>query len=68
MLSPVVAEYLGRGSLGDWDEADPALERLIRSYDDETLSPVQTRLSRLAEKSIRERVELLAESQEGSDS
>lgn len=68
VLSPVVAEYLGRGSLGDWDEADPALERLIRSYDDETLSPVQTRLSRLAEKSIRERVELLAESQEGSDS
>lgn len=68
VLSPVVAEYLGRGSLGDWDEADPALERLIRSYDDETLSPVQARLSRLAEKSIRERVELLAESQEGSDS
>lgn len=68
VLSPVVAEYLERGSLGDWDEADPLLERLIRSYDDETLSPVQARLSRLAEKSIRERVELLAESQEGSDS
>ncbi len=68
LLSPVVAEYLGGGSLGDWDEADPLLERLIRSYDDETLSPIQVRLSRLAEKSIREKVEGLAESRENPDS
>lgn len=68
LLSPVVAEYLGHGSLGDWDEADPALERLIRSYDEETLSPVQARLSRLAEKSIRERVESMSGSQGSLDS
>ena len=68
LLSPVVAEYLGRGGLGDWDEADPLLERLIRSYDDETLSPIQATLSRLAEKSIRERVENMSGSQGSLDS
>lgn len=59
LLSPVIAEYLGSGSLGNWDEADPLLERLIRSYDAETLSPLQAKLSRLAEKGIRDNVESL---------
>lgn len=58
LLSPVVAEYLGSGGrLEDWDEADPLLEQLVRSYDEETLSPLQARLSRLAEKTIRSKVE-----------
>lgn len=59
LLSPVIAEYLGSENLRNWDEADPALERLIRSYDEETLSPLQAKLSRLAEKSIRDNVESL---------
>lgn len=59
LLSPVIAEYLGNENLGNWDEADPLLERLIRSYDEETLSPLQAKLSRLAEKSIRDNVESL---------
>ena len=59
LLSPVIAEYLGSENLGNWDEADPLLERLIRSYDEETLSPLQAKLSRLAEKSIRDNVESL---------
>lgn len=66
LLSPVVVEYLGSGSLGDWDEADPTLERLIRSYDEETLSPQQAKLSRLVEKSIRDNVERLAKNQGGT--
>lgn len=68
LLSPVVAEYLGGGSLGDWDEADPLLERLIRSYDEETLSPLQAKLSRLAEKGIRDSVESLAKNEGDPDS
>lgn len=59
LLSPVIAEYLGSENLGNWDEADPLLERLIRSYDEETLSPLQAKLSRLAEKGIRNNIESL---------
>lgn len=59
LLSPVIAEYLGSDNLGNWDEADPLLERLIRSYDEETLSPLQAKLSRLAEKGIRNNIESL---------
>lgn len=59
LLSPVIVEYLESVNLGGWDEADPLLEQLIRSYDEETLSPLQAKLSRLAEKSIRDNVESL---------
>lgn len=68
LLSPVVAEYLGGGSPGNWDEADPLLERLIRSYDEETLSPLQAKLSRLAEKGIHDSVESLAKNEGDPDS
>lgn len=68
LLSPVVADYLASGGHGNWDEADPALERLIRSYDEETLNALQTKLSRVTEERIRETVELLQESREESAS
>ena len=61
LLSPVLAEYLDGGSLEEWDETDPVLERLIRSYDEETLSPTQARGSRLAEAEIRARLGTLGE-------
>lgn len=56
LLSPVLAEYLDGGRLEEWDETDPALERLIRLYDEETLSPIQARVSQLAESKIRARL------------
>lgn len=68
LLSPVVADYLASGGHGNWDEADPALERLIRSYDEETLNALQAKLSRASEERIRETVELLQESREESAS
>lgn len=61
LLSPVLAEYLDGGRLEEWDETDPVLERLIRSYDEETLSPIQARVSRLAEAEIRARLGTLGE-------
>lgn len=68
LLSPVVADYLAIGGHGNWDEADPALERLIRSYAEETLNALQTKLSRASEERIRETVELLQESRKESAS
>ena len=68
LLSPVVTEYLENSDHDeDWDDADPRLERLIRSYDAKTLTPSQAKLSLTAEERIREMVEGLIATKKDSD-